>query len=238
MSPLRKRTPLCDIDLVAIGKRIRMARQVLKITTKALEQKYGFTSAMVSYTERGITGPSYRILFVLQQYYNVSPKWILSGEGEMLNSEYDLRKEPMGTVPIISAAGCGPGRTLELSEDTLQLPQLYLSRLVNPIVCRAAGRSMVPYIMPGDYAVVDRAEEKRLHIDRLKTYLVNDPDTEEDVAISLKRVQLVNDCLRLVPINTAEYAETVIPINGTPLLNVVLGTVALIIRDDEQIIQT
>ena len=144
--------------------------------------------------------------------------------------------EPMGTIPIISPAGCGPGRSLELTEDTLQISQQYLSRLVNPVVCKAVGRSMAPYIMPGDYAVVDRAEDKRLNIDRYKTYLVNAPDTEEDVAISLKRVQLVNDCLRLIPINTAEYAETIIPINGTPLLHVILGTVALIIRDPEQII--
>ena len=144
--------------------------------------------------------------------------------------------EPMGTIPIISPAGCGAGRSLELTEDTLQISQRYLSRLVNPVACKAVGRSMSPYILPGDFAVIDRAEDKRLNIDRNKTYLVNATDTGEDVAISLKRVQLVKDCLRLIPANTAEYAETVVPINGIPILHVILGTVAMTIRDHEQII--
>ena len=150
--------------------------------------------------------------------------------------ENNPQRESMKTIPIISPAGCGPGRSLELTEDTLQISQRYLSRLVNPVVCKAVGRSMSPYILPGDFAVIDRAEEKRINLNRRRTYLVNAPDTEEEISITLKRVQLVGDCLRLIPLNASEYTETVIPINGTPLLHVILGTVAMIIRDPEQII--
>ena len=234
---MRRKFIVPGMDEQSSGARIALARKLLGLSTTELLKTYGFSRSMISYTERGLNSPSPQLLFVLLKDYNISPAWILTGVGSMYHRISLADSGGDISVPIISPAGCGPGRTLEFTDETLQISQLYLSHLTNPVVCRAVGRSMAPHILPGDYAIIDRSESKRLTLDRKKTYLVNAPDTDEDVAISLKRVQLLNNSLRLIPANTADYTETVIEIDGTPLLNVILGTVALVIRDLEQIIQ-
>lgn len=76
-------------------------------------------------------------------------------------------------VPMISAVGCGTARSVELLESPIFLPSAYLAHLTGPVVCRAAGRSMAPVILPGDYAVIDRAERLRLEINSRDIYLVD-----------------------------------------------------------------
>ena len=56
-----------------MGERIRNARRVLRIRTGELVSRWGLTPAMISFTERGINGPSYRFLYALERY-SVSPK--------------------------------------------------------------------------------------------------------------------------------------------------------------------
>ena len=95
---------------------------------------------------------------------------------------------------------------------------------------------MMPVILPGDYAVVDRAERPRVEINTRDIYLVDAAETGEEVALTLKYVQLLPGILRLKPLNTMEYTCTDIPIDGTPLASIVLGVVALVMRDNRGII--
>ena len=62
---------------------------------------------------------------------------------------------------------------------------------------------MIPVILPGDYAVVDRAERPSVEINTRDIYLVDAAETGEEVALTLKYVQLLPGILRLKPLNTA-----------------------------------
>ena len=71
---MEKESPPPRADTAAMGARIRDARRALRIRTGELVSRWGLTPAMISFTERGLNGPSYRFLYALEQY-GVSASW-------------------------------------------------------------------------------------------------------------------------------------------------------------------
>ena len=77
--PQRNDYDITGADPIAMGERIREARRALNIMTPVLTRKYGLTASLISYTERGVNGPSYRLLYAMAQF-GVSPLWVSPGK--------------------------------------------------------------------------------------------------------------------------------------------------------------
>lgn len=104
--------------------------------------------------------------------------WLITGQGDMNGGDGAVsRPQPDNAdcVPIYSydiALSCGPGAEQPEYEVADESP-VYFKRSwfrrhgVEPELCKrlmATGDSMVPYILPGDYVIVDVSLEARTHI--------------------------------------------------------------------------
>ncbi len=140
-------------------------------------------------------------------------------------------QEKYRLVPKVSPAACGASGIIpsEEVEDWLAFKEEFLRRFKNPIVTTAVGDSMEPLIYDGDVLLIDRDENKRVNPDRRKLYLVNFPQTMEEVAITVKRIAVAGDKLFLIPINP-DYPVQETDIKDRTLLDFIIGEVVWIGR--------
>ena len=101
--------------------------------------------------------------------YNVSPSWLLTGEGEMFSGSREAEKAvaPCKKIPILSQkVSCGPGQTWE-SESNIESyiePLSPLPCLAGKSICafRASGVSMIGIgIQDGDVVFFDGSSDQR-----------------------------------------------------------------------------
>ena len=111
-------------DKFAMGERIREARQTLKIQTVELGRRFGLTPSMISYTERGINGPSYRVQNsrYLSDYYNGLKVAVTIWTQSQQFRNQEPGQDPGGKYP-------DPASELPLFPFPVQPPRVLLARL-------------------------------------------------------------------------------------------------------------
>jgi transcriptional regulator with XRE-family HTH domain len=72
-----------DLDLVAIGKRLRDIREALNITLEKMQEITGFSKSLISAAEKGQKKPSSIYLYFLLDRFNVDLNYVFSGKGNM-----------------------------------------------------------------------------------------------------------------------------------------------------------
>jgi transcriptional regulator with XRE-family HTH domain len=72
-----------NLDLTAIGKRLRDIREALNITLEKMQEISGFSKSLISAAEKGQKKPSSIYLYVLLERFNVDLNYIFSGKGNM-----------------------------------------------------------------------------------------------------------------------------------------------------------
>jgi transcriptional regulator with XRE-family HTH domain len=72
-----------NLDLTAIGKRLRRIRETLNITLEKMQEITGFSKSLISAAEKGQKKPSSIYLFALLDRFNVDLNYIFSGKGNM-----------------------------------------------------------------------------------------------------------------------------------------------------------
>jgi len=89
--------------------RIRSRRVQLDITQQTLAKKLGVSRVSVTKWENGTTKPDGENLHQLALALQVSPEWILYGEGEVVNDDTKVVPylRPPVAIPIISAVQAG-----------------------------------------------------------------------------------------------------------------------------------
>ena len=202
------------------------------ISIAAFERSVGMSNASFSKSlkNNGSIG-SDKIENILSVYTELSPKWLFTGEGNMLKSESDAHDTP----PVV-AATCSPyegapyydvefqgGFTDSFNDQTIYPDRhIYIPGFERVQVwCNISGHSMEPRIGHQD-------------IIGLRQCLVQDIQFGKIYAVVLKTKRTVkiirksNDpqMLRYVPINDKEFDEQEFPI--TDIINIfeVLGGVA------------
>jgi transcriptional regulator with XRE-family HTH domain len=72
-----------------IGDRIRFAREYFNDTHEGFAEGLGTTKNVLSKVESNKRDPSARMLSYLSSYYGVKENWLMTGEGDMLNKEFE-----------------------------------------------------------------------------------------------------------------------------------------------------
>lgn len=77
------------------GSRLKAIRTTTGLTQKDFAKKAGISRTAYSNIELNIQSPSFSILINLQNQYNISVDWILTGNGNMF---LDSKSKTVGTV--------------------------------------------------------------------------------------------------------------------------------------------
>ncbi len=72
-----------NLDLAAIGKRLRDIREALNITLEKMQEITGFSKSLISAAEKGQKKPSSIYLYFLLDRFNVDLNYVFSGKGNM-----------------------------------------------------------------------------------------------------------------------------------------------------------
>ena len=219
-------------NLLSFGDRLKYVRKNIK-EVKASEIASFLKIRETSYHryERNESFPSKEILVALSDYFGVNLHWLLTGKGKIFFEETNHDKQDIFNsdfipVPEISPATCGSsGR---IAEDEIlgykAFERKFLKKFKDPVVTRAEGDSMEPLIWSGDLVLIDRNPEYRLRPKNNSIYLVNNPDSSEDIAFTLKRIVLNETKLFLIPQNPI-YPIQKIDLHKKNILNVLIGRV-------------
>lgn len=170
--------------------------------------------------------PSIDALKRISETYNVNLNWLVTGEGPMFKL-LDPRMRGNGQMlrlPVVAdiAAGRGieafdvePSEYIVVDPKQIQLPGPYLCFKVN-------GESMIPYILPGDYAVVTRQWHDLNYNNRICAIMTID-------GLTLKRFYIPKNkkAALLIPFNP--YFPVVEYNQDSPDIDVI-GLLVLIVR--------
>jgi len=72
-----------EIDLEAIGKRLKEARKKINCTLSEMNEMCGVAKSTLSEMEAGLKKPHHLYLYLLSTKYNININWIFSGKGSM-----------------------------------------------------------------------------------------------------------------------------------------------------------
>ena len=68
-------------DLIAVGARLRLARESAGLSQPDFAEKIGFSKRQVSAWETGANTPPIWVLAALRKVCNIDPEWVLCGPG-------------------------------------------------------------------------------------------------------------------------------------------------------------
>lgn len=72
-----------EMDLVAIGERLRRVRKTLNLTIGKISSNIGLSSSLISDFEKGKKKPSSLYLYGLMQNFKINVHYIFTGEGDI-----------------------------------------------------------------------------------------------------------------------------------------------------------
>jgi DNA-binding XRE family transcriptional regulator len=218
---------------VDIGRRFRAFRIENKLSQKDLADELGLQQSTIASIETAVTFPSLPITFYIVKKFGLSLNWLLTGEGVMFpRAQQTSDFCNFQLINVVGIASCGSSGCVldENIEGVKAFENSFINKFKKPILTRANGDSMLPVIHDGDLLLCDKDPYKIEHPDTKHLYLVNNPDTTEEVAITVKKLRLDGRLLTLIPLNPA-YPPTVIDVDGKKIHNVVLGQVVWIGRE-------
>lgn len=191
MSVLRRIVELCDYK---------------GFTIKSFEKEMGFSNASISsqIKKNGTIG-SDRIEKILLKYPDVSPRWLMLGEGDMIihtNSEMLLATPQTGIplIPIDAMAGWGEGE-VEIYASDVEYFRLPNFRGADFLI-KVKGDSMEPKYYSGDLVVCKKLYLSDIFFQWGKTYVLN---TEQGALIKRIDKGRSDETITLVSYNK-EYA--------------------------------
>lgn len=217
------------------GENLKTLRTTLNLTQEELGKKILVTKQVIYRYENGLIAPGLAHLNYLHDDLNVNLHWLLSGKGDMfLRPRQVTDSSNFQLVPVIGAAACGgSGKILEKDIETYKAFEIgFLRNFKNPVLTRAKGDSMIPVITDGDLLLCDRDPYKCQHPDPKSIYLVNHPDSIDEVSIKVKKLSLSRKTLTLIPLNPA-FPPAAVDVTEKSILDIVLGRIVWIGRELE-----
>lgn len=156
------------------GSRIEQLRKRLKMTQAEFGKQIVKSETTVRNWETGATEPPEGIENLLSSLFDANPRWLLTGQGDILLTKFELPTSNLVPVTIHNSAGIGPGRDdneQEVHPRPIEI-KMFPEELVNGYRngFRVAGDSMEPTLSEDDYVGVDF--DDKLFIDG-KMYLIH-----------------------------------------------------------------
>ena len=212
-----------------ISERFKILRKSLGKSQKTFALELGIHQSTIANIENSKIFPNMQFLNILYKNYKLNTHWLLTGEGEMfLSSEESIEDISINftSVPEISPASCGSSGVIPQEEilGYKAFEKKFIKKFKAPVVTTAKGDSMEPLIYDGDLILIDRDPEYRLHPKNDSIYLINNQDTSEELAFTLKRILLEGTTLILIPQNPA-YEIQKTNLYKKNILNILLGRV-------------
>lgn len=214
------------------SEKIRAVRKKLGLRQSDLARELGVSSVFITKLEKGYDSdgkPVKANVRVLEKLVELgaNPDWLFTGEGDILLKKGEKTNgnqlvtvnnlTDSEAIDVISYGQCGPGGLALDLDKTITVPKGFLpkSKGKKLFALEATGRSMVPFIYPGDI-VVFREEKKLKNKD---IYAV----TFEGESM-IKRVVLVDNTIILQSYNTefdpvpiSSYVEDELVIHGVAI---------------------
>jgi len=214
---------------IEFGKRLKKIREILNLSIEEFADKLGILETSYYSYENGTRFPKKNILKNIINILfkmNINLNWLFIGEGNIFLKNESSDESSFSTVPEISPATCGASGIIP--EDMIlgykAFEKKFLKKFKDPVVTRAMGDSMEPLIRDKDLILIDRDPEYRLHPKNNSIYLINNPDTDEELAFTIKRILLAKTTLFLIPQNPA-YGIQQVDLYKKNILKILLGRV-------------
>jgi SOS-response transcriptional repressor LexA len=221
------------LDKKSVGCRLKQLRKQINRSQAEFAENSPVSQSNIARIESGSLLPAVDLVSYLNVKLGVNPNWLLYGEGEMfLQSKRVSDSSNFQLVPVIGAATCGSsGRIAEKDIEGYKAFEIsFIRKFKNPALTRAKGDSMMPTIADGDLLLCDRDPYKCQHPDPESIYLVNHPDSIDEVSIKVKKLILSKKTLTLIPLNPA-FPPAAVDVTGKSILDIVLGQIVWIGRE-------
>ncbi len=201
--------------MMTMHERIRTLRRALGMTQDQLGEVLGVKKSTLSMIETGKAALSNRNRQILIQKLNISPEWLDSGRGEMIDSDVSTDFTPLGRnrtdyplsmqrIPLYNiegTAGLVPlflGQQPVVPQDYIQIPDL--PRCDGAIYI--TGDSMYPLLKSGDIILYKQVNDIRNNIFWGEMYLLSiDIDGEEYITVKYVQRSELPDHVKLVSHN-------------------------------------
>ena len=148
---------------IEIARRIKLIREALDLTQEEFGKGVGKSLNTILSWEAGRTSPPDHFLKVIEKIYNISPRWLRRGQGDMflpdisnvMGGDGDLLE-----IKIWELAGAGNPLQNEEAEpiERVTLPSRLVRNHTNGF--KVEGDSMYPTIVNGAYVGFDANDKK------------------------------------------------------------------------------
>ncbi|MEQ9619867.1 MAG: S24 family peptidase [Deltaproteobacteria bacterium] len=146
-----------------IGKRIKLVREALDLTQEEFGKGIGKSLNTILSWEAGRTRPPDHFMKVIEKIYNISPRWLRRGQGDMFMPDISSIMGGGGDlveINIWELAGAGNPLVSPEAEpiEKVALPSKLVRNYTNGF--RVEGDSMYPTIVNGAYVGFDPNDKK------------------------------------------------------------------------------
>lgn len=133
----------------------------LKLSKKKFAEQLGLSQGNVSdWFNRPGYRPSIDALKRISDTYNVNLNWLITGEGEMFNTNPSQLPQDTHLITIPVSAPIAAGSPIQVAQDepleTLRIPATLLTLPPPYYAFRVEGDSMSPFIIEGDTVILSR----------------------------------------------------------------------------------
>lgn len=206
------------------SERINELLKFTGLNFSKLAKEIGLNTVQTLYDiKNGKHGISKEVAEKIQaKYFNLSMAWLLTGEGEMLNTEtiHLLKKQTRPRIPYDAAAGTLTDTINGVSKYECEQVQVIGIFPTYDFTIRITGRSMEPEFFSGDEVACKRINEERF----IQWGRVHVLDTTQGVVI--KRIYDDGEKIRCNSYNK-EFPDFSIPKEDIRSYNLVVGSIRL-----------
>lgn len=166
-----------NADKIAIIGRLKQIRQTTNLGTGDFARGAGIDPRNYSSIENGKRAVGERVLRDVCNAYNVDINWLLTGEGDMLNTEstsaLTLTNDKVTLVPLLPISAQGG----TLNDFVLAVNERNCEKIISPIgkvdfAITVSGDSMAPEFPSGSQVLIKKINE-RAFIDWGRTYVLD-----------------------------------------------------------------
>ncbi|HIZ15061.1 MAG TPA: helix-turn-helix domain-containing protein [Candidatus Tidjanibacter faecipullorum] len=166
-----------NADKIAIIGRLKQIRQTTNLGTGDFARGAGIDPRNYSSIENGKRAVGERVLRDVCNAYNVDINWLLTGEGDMLNTEstsaLTLTNDKVTLVPLLPISAQGG----TLHDFVLAVNERNCEKIISPIgkvdfAITVSGDSMAPEFPSGSQVLIKKINE-RAFIDWGRTYVLD-----------------------------------------------------------------
>lgn len=198
------------------------------ITIGALERVIGASKGVISRAiANGTDIQSKWIQAVVENYPRYSPRWLLTGEGEMLKSDTDTfyasTSDTSTGIPLIPAKAMAGFLTGEVIINEADCERIDIPGVKADFAIPVSGDSMTPLYLSGDMVICQFVNLSDMFFQWGKVYVIN---TDQGVLIKKVRPGNSGNSIKLISENP-DYDPIDLPLSDIYQIALVKGLVRL-----------